>query len=124
MPADKNPPILLTGNVYCSWNAFSWLNPVPDRMQPGDLVVWSWSGKSNTPSSSQNEGLFAVSVSDGKKRRQFRVKNTRIHRLLPFKNQGERETNLRAIIRELLTLKGQTLTWNDGAYRVSFSDVA
>lgn len=115
----KNQPIVLSGRVYCSWNAFTFVHPVPDRLQTGDLVIWSWSGDSRKPSSNSKNGLLRVSVFDGKKRRTLRVKHSRVHRLLSFHDEGQRETHLSALVRELRALKGRSAEHTAGGYTVA-----
>jgi len=78
------------------------------------MVVWSWSGNSAQPKSGQNCGLFRASVFDGKTRRFLKVKNTRIHRILAFRTDDERERHLQVIVRELLRLKGRAVEWSAG----------
>lgn len=107
--ASKAKPIVLTGNVFCDWNCFTFICPKPDNIAVGDLVVWSWSGDSKKPSSRSSAGLLRVSVFDGKKRRTFKVKRTRVHQHLKFAAEGERERKLSVLIPELRALKGRTL---------------
>jgi hypothetical protein len=119
MAKAKNDPIQLSGNVYCDWNSFSFINPKPDKLQVGDLVIWTWSGDSETPKSSKDEGRFAVSVFDGKKRRHFKVRNTRVNGLLSYKSDKQREENLVALVRELHVLKGNSVIWRERGFQIS-----
>lgn len=103
----KNTAILLSGNVYCDWNAFTFASPMPDRLQTGDLVIWSWSGDSKKPSSKSQSGLLRVSVFDGKKRRLLKVKHTRVHPVLRYRDEAEREKRLGPLVSELRALKSR-----------------
>lgn len=103
----KNAPILLSGTVYCDWNAFTFVSPMPDRLQTGDLVIWSWSGDSKKPSSKSQSGLLRVSVFDGKNRRLLKVKHTRVHHVLRYRDEAEREKRLGPLVSELRALKGR-----------------
>lgn len=115
---------MLTGNAYCDWNAFTWVRPKPRVLQTGDMIIWSWSGDSAKPSSNQHAGLFKVSVWDGKKRRQFTVRNTPVNSFLRYKDGTEREKNLRALIPALQGLKGMTIEYLEGGYQVALNQPA
>lgn len=115
----KNAPIVLTGNVYCSWNTFTFIRPCPDRLKAGDLVLWSWSGDSRKPSSRNDGGLFRCSVFDGKERRNLKVKGTRAHGLLRFKDDGDREQKLSKLVREMRALKDRTVEKATGGFEVA-----
>jgi hypothetical protein len=103
----KAKQVMLTGNVYCDWNAFTFVGPMPERLQPGDIVVWSWSGDKKKPSSKSHEGLLRASVYDGKQRRMLKMKNTRVRAALPFSSERDRESQLGVLVPELRSLKGR-----------------
>ncbi len=114
----KKSPIVLTGRVFCDWNCFTMMCPAPDVVKSGDLIVWSWSGDSKTPSSKSSGGLLRVSVYDGKRRKALKVKRTRVHQHLKFDGEVLRERKLSALIPELRALVGRTLVPAQGGLEV------
>jgi hypothetical protein len=117
--ARKAPPIQLTGNVFCDWNCFTFLCPKPEVLGRGDLIVWSWSGDSKKPQSKSGAGLLRVSVWDGKRRKNLKVKRTKVHAHLKFDGESERERKLSALIPELRALKARELTKGKGGLEVA-----
>lgn len=125
--AKKAPQVTLTGAVYCDWNAFDFVAPLPDAKywKAGDLVVWSWSGDSKSPSSRSHDGLFAVSVVTDKRslrRSKLKVKRTRVHRNLPFSSERDREEQLRKLVTELQGLQGRVASKARFGYEVQLPD--
>ncbi len=112
------PPIVLTGRVFCDWNCFTMMCPRPDVVKSGDLIIWSWSGDSKTPSSKSSGGLLRVSVYDGKVRKAVKVKRTCVHKHLKFDGESERERKLSALIPELRAMSGRTLVPAQGGLEV------
>lgn len=117
--AKAKPPIQLTGRVYCDWNCFTLMCPMPNVLQRGDIVIWGWSGDSKKPSSRSTGGLLRVSVFDGKNRKTLKVKRTRVHQHLKFDGERAREQKLSALIPELRALSGRTLTAATGGLEVA-----
>ena len=113
------PPLKLSGRVYCDWSCFTMLAPRPDRLQRGDLLVWSWSGNSKKPNSNSSEGLLRVLVFDGKKRRTLQVKRTKLHGHLRFQTESERERRLSALLPELRALRDRELGKAKGGFEVA-----
>lgn len=112
-------PLVLSGNVYCSWNCFTFMGAVPDVLKRGDLIIWSWSGDSSKPSSRNDEGLLRVSVFDGKVRRMLKVKRTRVHAHLKYGSARELEAKLSVLVGELRALKGRTVEKAAGGLQVA-----
>src|SRR6185437_9433942 len=105
-------PLKLSGRVFCSWNTFTMARAVPKTQNPGDLIVWSWSGNRSSPKSCKDKGVFRVSIYDAKgKRRDFKVVGTRVNALLNFASDAERGRNLRALVQELDALKDNMAVW-------------
>lgn len=113
---------LLTGDVYCAWNAFSYVAPVPNKMQDGDLVVWSWSGNSRNPSSKSTHGLLRASVVYRGRRHLLKLNRSRLHAWLRYQSEDDREEKLGHVIRELRALKGRLVTKSRFGYAVEPDD--
>jgi hypothetical protein len=117
----KLKEVVLTGTVYCDWNAKSEVAALPDHKYwaPGDLVIWSWSGNKKAPSSKKNSGVLCVSVIVGKKRRRLKVKRSGVEANLAYISETGREVFAEELAAELRELKGKTVYQSRWGFMIS-----